>query len=735
MNKQQAFFAISSKDLNKENTEILDKIHINPNISDDTFYSCFAILISIDDTNLQKFLRIKTSNDIFAQTFNQDLASLDLDIQKLFLYQTKALMHYKNTKKDYNKIIGFLEKLHTHNFITKAQTFSLQILLKENKKQTMSPQDKPNTAKTIFDKRQQNLHAIIEKIKASSTDEYFCTKLDEIALDLNSFTFSIGITGVMNAGKSTLLNALLQEEVLGTSVVPETANLTIIKQGEPRARVHFYTKSQWQAIINEGKINEDLKTFTQTTHNNLGDKLDKLLDTQIDIALNKLCSYTSAKDSHGISNVVRNVEMFYDANFLTNNVEIVDTPGIDDPITQREEITKKYLQKCDVLVHLMNGSQSTTKKDIDFLVDCLVYQNISKLIIVITKIDTISPQALNEVTLYTKNSIKKTLLDLGKKSINIDDVKFIAVSAKQALDESRTNSGVDELEKTLQDLLFSDTKTDLIIARSSSLVQKLIMQRIELIQKTMSLLDLDAQNAKEQILNQSKQNDEVRQKLYQLREKNAETLQNYKDFTQSLNGFFASELRYFYDRFLKRLVQNLSHAAKKGEALDAQTISFVANFGIKDGIIDIARQYGYELSKQLEPQFHDIFKDGFLTRFLGKNHQVLEDFIKKLSSKKIKDAKRLEDLISPFLKDYFQAIRQDLERSKDEFLAQLLDIVTKSYEAKIKQKLQEINKKEQSLIQATKQLDNPDDWINNLSIEVAKLKNHYNELGTNNEYI
>ena len=46
---------------------------------------------------------------------------------------------------------------------------------------------------------------------------------------MNNQKFSIGITGVMNAGKSTMLNALMGKEIFWSAVVPETANLTIVK--------------------------------------------------------------------------------------------------------------------------------------------------------------------------------------------------------------------------------------------------------------------------------------------------------------------------------------------------------------------------------------------------------------------------------------------------------------------------------------------------------------------------
>ena len=70
--------------------------------------------------------------------------------------------------------------------------------------------------------------------------------LTHIMEKLENQHFSIGITGVLSAGKSTFLNALLSQEILGSSSVPETANLTILRYGESAgARVHFWSKEQW----------------------------------------------------------------------------------------------------------------------------------------------------------------------------------------------------------------------------------------------------------------------------------------------------------------------------------------------------------------------------------------------------------------------------------------------------------------------------------------------------------
>ena len=55
------------------------------------------------------------------------------------------------------------------------------------------------------------------------------------------------------------------------------------------------------------------------------------------------------------------VELGSKLDFLSDGIEIVDTPGLDDPVIQREEITKSiFISACDMMLHLMNVSQSAT---------------------------------------------------------------------------------------------------------------------------------------------------------------------------------------------------------------------------------------------------------------------------------------------------------------------------------------------------------------------------------------
>lgn len=62
----------------------------------------------------------------------------------------------------------------------------------------------------------------------------------------------------------------------------------------------------------------------------------------------------------------------------------------------------------------MNASQSLTQKDADFLVHCLLNSRLSKFLIVLTKADLLSKKDLEEVIVYTKESLKSRLVDLDE---------------------------------------------------------------------------------------------------------------------------------------------------------------------------------------------------------------------------------------------------------------------------------------------------------------------------------
>ncbi|EHC7257331.1 ATP-binding protein, partial [Campylobacter jejuni] len=111
------------------------------------------------------------------------------------------------------------------------------------------------------------------ELQKLSFDENLKSRLQKTLEKFQNLEFNIAITGVMNAGKSSLLNALLKEDFLGVSNIPETANLTVLSYGKSEeAKIYFWDKKEWQNILESSHFNADLKEFI--------DKLDKSVNIE-----------------------------------------------------------------------------------------------------------------------------------------------------------------------------------------------------------------------------------------------------------------------------------------------------------------------------------------------------------------------------------------------------------------------------------------------------------------------
>ncbi|WP_181229277.1 dynamin family protein [Helicobacter pylori] len=239
----------------------------------------------------------------------------------------------------------------------------------------------------------------------------------------------VGIIGRVKAGKSSLLNALIFDgvEVLPKAATPMTASLTILKYANTMsAEVEFYSQKdilelqneharyerELQRIVEEEvKKQKEKQSLTNRTKE-LGCKIfsknksDKeILEKARRIAKEELEKDTKLVSSHdqyermkksGLTNTEKlnsriqansleelhqKLLQFVGANgkfmpctkavgiFLNNpnlkDLEVIDTPGVNDPIVSREERTKALLKDCDVVFIVSPSGQFLAKNDMD----------------------------------------------------------------------------------------------------------------------------------------------------------------------------------------------------------------------------------------------------------------------------------------------------------------------------------------------------------------------------------
>jgi len=463
----------------------------------------------------------------------------------------------------------------------------------------------------------------IENLKQAVEFPRLSERLDVIPERLENQRFSIGITGVMNAGKSTMLNALLGKEVLGTSVVPETANLTLIKYAKnPYAVVNFWNAKEWSKIEEGAKSLKSLEAFVKESRAHFGDTFTTLITPKgesASISVDELALYTSAKYSDKKCNLVKSVELYTDLKFVQDGVQIVDTPGLDDPVVQREEITLEYLSECDLMIHLMNAAQAATQKDVDFIIDALLYRNVAQLLIVITRIDAIKEKELQEVIAYTKRSIEARLKEQNK-GAKLDEViakiVFIPIAGKLALmhklgqgkealalgyDMERT--GLPLVEAYLEDVLFGSNsqKANLIISSNRKEIESVITESVSAFEQELHFLSISNEEIEQAYAKHQDEKKVMATFLEQIKSSVAQSKEEMQHYFSTLHKFANNRLDTLQNVVKRRITDDVSYEfSKNKKAPNEERIGAIIEIAMKDGMVDLVRDYRYEFQKKME---------------------------------------------------------------------------------------------------------------------------------------
>ncbi len=214
----------------------------------------------------------------------------------------------------------------------------------------------------------------------------------------------IAVVGQMKAGKSSFLNAaFFGFDLLPKADTPMTAALTRIAYAEkPRAEVVFYDADDWADM--RAKADEYHHQYEKVKARLVEDSMvasHEIIDAQISEALRaaqdgvqriqaqglivedflgkrqSISNLNSAReiaralhDYVGVGGkftaITKMTELYVDdARF--KDIEVFDTPGFNDPVVSRGELTKNFLGQCDVVFLLSTVSQFFAHADLQLL--------------------------------------------------------------------------------------------------------------------------------------------------------------------------------------------------------------------------------------------------------------------------------------------------------------------------------------------------------------------------------
>ena len=621
---------VEAKTLFSSRGEIYSFLKANHESNRELFCDYATIILSTTRSNIEELKEIKEAREAMSFLGGLD----DWDKQSIQFLQKELLFFLvkQGDAKLGKEIQQKFDRLRKEDIMgyEKSRKLTSLIALIEEKKERIKPIHVAKTSKgsNFYESALSFFHNSIDNLKKSIEDETLLERLDEIPKRLKNQKFSIGITGVMNAGKSTMLNALLGKEILGTSVIPETANLTLIKYAKkPSAKVNFWDKNEWDAIEKSADTLESMKPFIDETKKHFEEKLSEYITDEgrtYEIDLSDLPSFTSAEHSDKKCNLVKSVELYTDLKFVENGVEIVDTPGLDDPVIQREEITKNYTSSCDLMIHLMHVNQSATAKDIEFIVDTLLYQSVVRLLVVITKIDTVEKNELEEVIAYTKSSIKAKLESLNKQnSLDgiIDKIDFLPIAALEALKHRvgrpgtsypLEKTGILQLEEYLRKTLFgkNSQKANLIIEASKKELIYVIHASKDSLHVERSLLGKSASEIESEHEKYKQEIGDIREQIARLNEKIIDEKKELTNYLSTLKNFAKNRFLSLQAVVKRRVVDDFSYEVRKNSKKpESSRVSSIIETALKDGFVDLCRDYRYQFSKEIVNSFEKINRD------------------------------------------------------------------------------------------------------------------------------
>lgn len=176
--------------------------------------------------------------------------------------------------------------------------------------------------------------------------------------------FSIAVVGEFKRGKSTFINALLGDEVLPADIEPCSATLNRVTYGlKPGARIVFRAEGPHQ-----------------------GERVET-------IPIERLADYVTklTPESATMSALVKEAVIAYPVPFCKNNVDIIDTPGLnDDPVMT--EVTFHVLSTVHAAIMVIMANAPFGESEQTFLREVLLKEHTS-VMFVVTAIDRIRREA------------------------------------------------------------------------------------------------------------------------------------------------------------------------------------------------------------------------------------------------------------------------------------------------------------------------------------------------------
>lgn len=231
-----------------------------------------------------------------------------------------------------------------------------------------------NTAvfKETVSKLDGQLDKLLEIAESTGTQQDVVEKIKTLKEKNQSKNFKVLVMGEFSAGKSTMINALIGEPILPERALTATAIITEIKYGAEKKAVIYPIKGRWKGGDAPFEVPvTELRKYLLINHN-IGDADGK---------------DTNTMEGNVIASPFERAEVFMPLDILKDGVEIIDSPGLNDPASHGD-ITHKYLPNVHAIIYCVNGLRAYSQSE-KVVIENLILKHFTTPMFLVTRFDNV----------------------------------------------------------------------------------------------------------------------------------------------------------------------------------------------------------------------------------------------------------------------------------------------------------------------------------------------------------
>ncbi len=256
------------------------------------------------------------------------------------------------------------------------------------------------------------------------------------------------------------------------------------------------------------------------------------------------------------------LKAYVDADFLSKNMSIIDTPGASSLEKAHDEVLLKYLPNVDAAFILIDSTFGGITRSVTDFLDLLPDNLLEKVYIVLTKIDLIEPQNMKKI----KASVFESLSGI------IPNTRVLTVSAKMALegyeagdDEKIKKSGINSIKDIIKNEIpkykkeiYDKRLKDVLVNKAINLKEAL-EEKLKAIDWTDKELENRIKDVQEEIESLEAKYRKFEKKIEKIHNKSISDISLVIDNTiQEISNYSVNEEQTLMEEAIESMIQKIS---------------------------------------------------------------------------------------------------------------------------------------------------------------------------------